>query len=91
MEKKKFYEKENISKLINEGNYKGRYFRVELLDEEGYGTIDLIGRYPSLMTAKAACNDYDGEEIDGCGQYRICEFIIDETGKHRTEREAIFY
>lgn len=89
---KKFYEKEDITKLIDQGNYKGRYFRVELLDENCYEAVDLVGRYPNLMIARKACDDYQNEEIDGHATFRFIEYMINEYGTPIiTERSAIFY
>ena len=87
----KYYVKESISHEEAKSLPIGvTYFKVELLDEMGLETHEVVGRYTTLRKARSACRSYAREELDGGGTFNILCFVINEDGHPRVIGEAIF-
>ena len=77
-----YYVKESISKQEAKDLPVGStYFKVWLLDEDGIGKVDVVGRYTTMSKAKFACHNYAQVELDGeCGTFAIYIYQNNEEG-----------
>ena len=88
-----YYVKERISKQEAMDLPVGStYFKVYLLDEDGIGKIDIVGRYTTMFKAQSACRSFALEELDGeCGTFAIYIYQNNEKGNSVVIGKEIYY